>query len=143
MESAHGQGAAPEAGARELPDPARHTVYSDPGPYADRLRELPSDLSALCAAARNVVVHYRAQLPAFTDDRLPEVDSRWVEQILARDQHRFGSPLLAERPLTDRVAGCCRDQLHAWYAAGGRLRPGDTVVQHHPLGPGQEVVRLR
>lgn len=93
----------------DLPDPARHTAYSDPGKHAHRLRELPADVDALCAASRNVVVHYRAQLKDFSQDRLPEVNSRWVEQILDHDQRRFGTPLVQDRPLTQRVAGCCRD----------------------------------
>jgi Transglutaminase-like superfamily len=93
----------------DLPDPVRHTAYSDPGRYRRLLRDVPTDLVVMCAAARNVIVHYRAQLPQFDDERLPEVNSRWVERILDRDQHRFGTPLLQERPLTDRVAGCCRD----------------------------------
>jgi hypothetical protein len=44
-----------------------------------------------------------------TRDRLPEVNSRWLRRILERDQQRFGAPLLEPRPLTERVAGCCRD----------------------------------
>ena len=91
------------------PSPADQTWYSDPGPYADRLRELPDDIEALCAAARNVIVHYRAELPEMTEDRLPEVNSRWLRRILERDQQRFAAPLLEPRPLTERVAGCCRD----------------------------------
>ncbi len=92
-----------------VPDPKQHTAYSDPGPYAELLRELPDDVETLCAAARNVIVHYRGQLPELSEERLPEVNSRWLQTILRRDQHRFGSPLLHGRPLTERVAGCCRD----------------------------------
>ncbi|CCH80278.1 conserved hypothetical protein [Nostocoides japonicum T1-X7] len=92
-----------------VPDPASHTAYSDPGPWAGRLRELPDDVESLCAASRNVIVHYRAELPEMTPDRLPEVNSRWLHRILERDQRRFATPLLAERPPTERVAGCCRD----------------------------------
>ena len=90
-------------------DWSRHTAFSDPGPHAGLLRDLPGDVETLSRAARNVIVHYRGQLPALTDDRLPEVNSRWMRRILARDQARFAAPLLDERPLLDRVAGCCRD----------------------------------
>lgn len=93
----------------DVPDWTIHTPFSDPGRYAHLLRNLPSDVETLSRVARNIIVHYRAQLPEFTHSRLPEVNSRWMHRILARDQARFGTPLLCERPLLDRVAGCCRD----------------------------------
>lgn len=93
----------------DIPDWKAHTPFSDPGQHAHLLRDLPNDVETLSRAARNVIVHYRAQLPEFSDSRLPEVNSRWMHRILARDQAKFGTPLLCERPLQDRVAGCCRD----------------------------------
>lgn len=92
-----------------LPDWSEHTAFSDPGPYAALLGDLPDDVETLAQAARNVIVHYRAQLPEFTEERVPEINSRWMRQILERDQTRFAAPLLGERPLAERVAGCCRD----------------------------------
>jgi hypothetical protein len=59
--------------------------------------------------ARNVVAHYRAfadQLPEATRD---DISLRWIESILATDQARHGTPVIAERALPDRVQGCCRD----------------------------------
>jgi hypothetical protein len=94
-----------------MEDYARHSRYSDPGPYAALLFDpLPTDIRELTAVVRNVVVHYRAAGITFTGDRLAEIDNRWVEAILATDQSRFaGKPLDTPRPLEDRVAGCCRD----------------------------------
>ena len=59
--------------------------------------------------ARNVIVHYRAsghELPAATRH---EIDSRWMDRILAADQQRHPWPLAEPREVTDRVQGCCRD----------------------------------
>lgn len=87
----------------------RHSAYTDPGPYAPLLEGLPTDIRELTAVIRNVIVHYRASGIEFTDDRLAEINNRWVERILATDQARFGVPLDVPRPTAERVAGCCRD----------------------------------
>ena len=54
-------------GVSTPPDPSHDSRYTDPGRHAERLQELPDDIESLCAASRNVVVHYRAQLPVLTD----------------------------------------------------------------------------
>lgn len=88
---------------------AHQSRFSDPGQYRDLLAALPANLPDLAAVVRNVLVHYRAAGITFTGDRLAEIDNRWVERILDTDQRRFGSELVAPRPLAERVAGCCRD----------------------------------
>lgn len=90
-------------------DWVRHSAYSDPGPYASLLRDLPHEVGAVCAAARNVIAHYRAEIPDLAEERWDEIDSRWLERILATDQARHPRDLLQPRELADRVAGCCRD----------------------------------
>ncbi|GAA2543447.1 transglutaminase-like domain-containing protein [Winogradskya consettensis] len=90
-------------------DYTRQTAYSDPREFTALLAELPSDVPSLAAAIRNLVVHYRASEIAFSDERLREIDSRWVDRLLAHDQERFPGSLLAPRPEQDRIAGCCRD----------------------------------
>ena len=92
-----------------LDDYARHSPYTDPGPYASLLDRLPSDIPSLAAVVRNVLVHYRAAGITFHGERLAEIDHRWVERILATDQRRFAAPLTTPRRQADRVAGCCRD----------------------------------
>jgi hypothetical protein len=67
---------------------------------------VPDDVAAV---ARNVVAHYQTQagdLPAETRDN---VDLRWLAEQLATDQRRHGLPLAAERPVAERLQGCCRD----------------------------------
>ena len=108
-----------------MPNPsgyAVHTPYSDPGRHAGLLRALPGTAADLCAAARNVIAHYRAELPDLPEERRHEIDSRWLEVILSVDQDRHGAPLTAPRALAERVAGCCRD--HTLFVVGGLREHG-------------------
>ncbi|MEV6595447.1 transglutaminase domain-containing protein [Actinoplanes sp. NPDC051346] len=91
-------------------DYTRQTAYSDPRGYAGLLAGLPADLPALGAAVRNLIVHYRGSGIDFPPERLEEIESRWLDRILAHDQRRFpGSLLTPHRAPEDRVVGCCRD----------------------------------
>ncbi len=92
------------------PDPrdARHSRFSDPGPYGHLLADLPTTVTALTAVVRNTITHYRSGVE-FAPGHLAEIDSRWVERILAADQARFPRALTDPRPAEQRVAGCCRD----------------------------------
>lgn len=101
---------------------AVHSAYSDPGPYAELLRALPGDPASLSAAARNVIAHYRAELPDLPEERRGEINSRWLSAILALDQRRHGRPLSSPRALAERVAGCCRD--HTLFVVGGLREHG-------------------
>jgi hypothetical protein len=108
---------------------AQHSRYSHPGRHADRLTVVPDDLASVCAAARNVIAHYRADLPDLTPAQRCEVNSRWLEVTLDVDAHRHPAPLTEHRPLQQRVAGCCRD--HSLFAVGAlrhRGRPARTRV---------------
>ena len=96
--------------------------YSTPGRYADRLAAVPDDLDSLCAASRNVIAHYRAELPDLPEERRGEIDSRWVEVILALDQQRHPAALDRPRPALERVAGCCRD--HSLLVVGALRQRG-------------------
>ena len=137
----------------ERPDPSQHSAYSDPREHAPLLRAIGPDLDAITAAARNVIAHYRAQLPDLPVERRHEIDCRWLDRILTVDQERHGAPLDRERPLAERVAGCCRD--HSLFTVGalrehgiaarnrigfaGYLVPGyhvDHVVVEHATGAG-------
>lgn len=93
----------------DLDDYRRHSPYSDPGRHGGLLDAVATDIPTVAATARNVIVHYRAGGVELPDDRLDEVNCRWVDRILDTDQSRFPLPLTAERPAVDRVAGCCRD----------------------------------
>lgn len=101
---------------------AVHSPYSDPGRHAPLLWALPGRAPELCAAARNVIAHYRAELGDLPEERRGEIDSRWLEVILTVDQDRHGTPLAAPRAVPDRVAGCCRD--HTLFVVGGLREHG-------------------
>jgi hypothetical protein len=100
----------------------RHSAYSDPGRHRRLLADLGADPSAVCAAARNVIAHYRAEWDELPEQRRHEVDSRWLERILDVDQARRAQPLTAARSVQDRVAGCCRD--HTLFVVGALREHG-------------------
>ena len=76
--------------------------------------------AGVCAAARNVITHYRAGLIDLPAQRWGKVDSRWLQTILQVDQQRHGAPLVQPRAVGQRVAGCCRDHVVAEFWACGR-----------------------
>lgn len=88
---------------------ARQTPYSSPGAHAERLGRVAVDVASACAVSRNVIAHYRVDLPDLPVHRRGEIDSRWVETVLDLDATRHPDDLDAPRPVPDRVAGCCRD----------------------------------
>lgn len=97
-------------------DHSTHSPYSDPGRHRDRVDQLPTDVAGISAVARNLIVHYRAsghELPASSRD---DIDARWLERILDLDESRHPIPLAEERPVTERVQGCCRD--HTLFCVG-------------------------
>lgn len=112
--------------------------YSTPGRYAGRLAALSDDLGSLCAASRNVIGHYRAELPDLPEERRGEIDSRWLETILALDEQRHPAGLDQPRPAAERVAGCCRD--HSLLVVGALRQRGvparSRIGFAHYLTPG-------
>lgn len=96
-------------GASAVVDHARHTPYSDPAAYNALVMSVPTAPAELSAVARNLIVHYRASGHELPDATREEVNSRWVERILAADQSRHPWPLDQPREVTSRVQGCCRD----------------------------------
>lgn len=101
---------------------ARHSPYSDPGRHRRLLQALDGGPSVVCAAARNVIGHYREELAPLPHERQDEVNSRWLERILDVDQSRSPFPLAAPRAPGERVAGCCRD--HTLFAVGALREHG-------------------
>lgn len=100
---------------------ARQSAYSDPGAYAHRLDEVPDGIPAVTDAVRNVVIHYKSgvELPK---ERESDIDSRWIERILATDQERHPEPITEARDDKEKVAGCCRD--YALLAVSALRRKG-------------------
>jgi hypothetical protein len=87
----------------------RQSEYSDPGKHLALLDTLPTDVDELTAVVRNVLVHYHTDGMEFSEDRLAEIDSRWLSAILETDQRRFSAPLDVPRPQEERTVVCCRD----------------------------------
>lgn len=100
----------------------RQSSYSTPGEHAGRLAALPNDLASLCAASRNVIGHYRVELPNLPENRRGEIDSRWLQTILDLDKQRHPTALDQPRPPSERVAGCCRD--HSLLVVGALRQRG-------------------
>jgi hypothetical protein len=84
------------------------TTFSDPGAHASLYDTLPYDLDGLCRTVRGIYRHYMDE-PNPTPDRLPEVDLRYVSDILDRAVALDPRALDQEREFDKRVVGCCRD----------------------------------
>ena len=86
---------------------------TDPGQYSALLDDLPSDLVALCRVVQGLVIHHLdgARLFGYTvpRERLGELETCLVEEMLRRICDLDERPLTHERPPERRLAGCCRD----------------------------------
>ena len=97
-------------------DPLAH--YSEqsritaPGRQAHLLEDLPGDITSLSRIVQSLVIHYRLghlfdyEIP---EERLPEIDARYAEAMLARIVELDDLPLTDERPPERRRVGCYRD----------------------------------
>jgi Transglutaminase-like superfamily len=99
----------------ELP-PDWWTIQSrvtEPGRFSDRVREIPATLSAMRAAARQLVFHYRVggdyAANGIAQDRIAEIDTRYAEDMLGRIFELSDAPLTELRAPAQRLVGCCRD----------------------------------
>ncbi len=85
---------------------------TDPGAYSDLFADLPRDIPGLCRVVQGLIIHYRGgemfnyTIPA---DRLPEIDTCYVEKMLARISEMDARPLTEPRAPGKRLVGCCRD----------------------------------
>src|SRR5258708_3980538 len=91
---------------------AEQGPVTDPGGFAGRVREVSGTLSAMRAAARGLVFHYRAD-GDFADNgispgRITEIDTRYASDMLARIVDLADQPLAAARTPSQRLVGCCR-----------------------------------
>ena len=87
---------------------ATHSAFSDPGRYAHLLAGVGTSPQAVHEAATGAIGHYRAEASTLDPARMPTIDLRWLESILAAAAEASDAPLPG-RPHADRVAGCCRD----------------------------------
>jgi hypothetical protein len=90
-----------------------HSEFTNPGKYAYLFENLPSepaDLQKIISGIRvnfysdQLVLGYRA-----APDRLPEIELRTVENMLAQTLALSPGTLGIERPVNKRVVGTCRD----------------------------------
>ncbi|KAH6717464.1 transglutaminase [Leptodontidium sp. MPI-SDFR-AT-0119] len=91
---------------------ASQSRITDPGHMAGLLASLPNDLAELRRVARGLVIHYRGGNPlehGVPAERMREIDTRYVETMLARLAELKSGPLTAPRSPTERLVGCCRD----------------------------------
>jgi len=91
---------------------AEHGVMTDPGAWAARFDDLPTDIGALVKVLQGVQLHifwadrYGVHL---TDERKAEAGLRRVDQKLARLVELDDRPPTVARPHEDKLIGNCRD----------------------------------
>jgi Transglutaminase-like superfamily len=90
-------------------DHSVQTAYSDPRRWAHLLDEIDPTLNGVAFMARNVVAHYRAEAAELPESTREDISLRWTDAIFETDQRRNQASLTVERPVRNRVQGCCRD----------------------------------
>jgi len=91
---------------------AQHGPISDPGSYAGRLDDLPSDISGIIQAIQGVMLHLHwAERYGVTLDpsRQDEANLSTVSDRLAKIFTLQNAPLNQPRPLSKKTVGTCRD----------------------------------
>ena len=85
---------------------------TDPGEHVGLFTDLPSTVDGLCQVVHGVYVHYMEgelydyEIP---EERLAEINTRYVERMLARLVELDTRPLTESRPPEKRLVGYCRD----------------------------------
>jgi hypothetical protein len=91
---------------------SQYGQMTDPGPYADLYKKLPSDLPSLVQVVQGLIVHvfwtesYGLSLP---EERKAEVQLRSMERPLAHTLELDQSPLTTPRSNDKKTIGNCRD----------------------------------
>jgi len=86
-----------------------HSPFTDPGPHAELLRGVGTDVEALHRTVENVIDHYRATPGGVGPVQEADVDRRWVASQLDALADRQPGGLELARPAACRLGGCCRD----------------------------------
>lgn len=86
---------------------------SDPGKYGYLLDDLPTDLAGISQVTEGLIYHYFAGQRLYgwvpPRERLPEINTRSMERMLAALLEKDRRPLAAGRTYEHRLIGCCRD----------------------------------
>ncbi len=88
------------------------SLISDLGRYAALFDDLPTDVPTLCVMLQGLVVHFglgSLHGVIISPERQAEVNTSWVEPILACIVELDDAPLTVPRPPERRFVGCCRD----------------------------------
>lgn len=87
-----------------------HGPITDPGEFAGLFDDLPCTIEGLRQVVSGLLVNYMGmELQGISQERLSEIDTRYVEKMLARIIELDDRPLTEPRPPERRLLGCCRD----------------------------------
>jgi hypothetical protein len=85
---------------------------TDPSEYVGLFVDLPDTIDGLCRVVQGLCINYFEGAKygiEISKDRLQEVDTRYVNKILARIIELDDRPLTEPRAPENRFVGCCRD----------------------------------
>jgi hypothetical protein len=91
---------------------ASESSFSNPGKFGFLFDNLPHEIEALCEIIHGIYLHHesgRLVNYAIPQERLQEMDLRYIEAILEQIMHLDNRPLSQMRPPEKRFIGCCRD----------------------------------
>jgi hypothetical protein len=90
-----------------------HSVFTDPGRYSYLYENLPTDLTELQRIISGIRINFYSDQLVLgykaKPERLPEIELRRVEKMLAHTLSISPEALVLERPTEKRVVGTCRD----------------------------------
>jgi len=88
------------------------SLITNPGEHVELFADLPCTIAGLRRVVQGAYINFMAgeehdyEIPA---ERLAEIDTRYVEKMLARIIELDDCPLTEPRPPEKRLVGCCRD----------------------------------
>ncbi|MCC7130637.1 MAG: hypothetical protein B6D39_12420 [Anaerolineae bacterium UTCFX2] len=91
---------------------ATQSSFTDPGANVGLFVGLPCTIDGLCRVVQGVYIHYmEGERYGYTlpQERLSEVNIRYIDKMLARIIELDDRPLTEARPPEKRLVGCCRD----------------------------------
>jgi hypothetical protein len=86
-------------------------MITNPGDMSGLFKDLPADIQNLCRVIQGIILHThwtRAYGEIPSEDRLVDVNIRYVERILTKIKMINGQPLIQSRPPAERLIGNCR-----------------------------------
>jgi hypothetical protein len=91
---------------------ATQSTLTEPGKYAELFTDLPHTIDGLCRVVHGVYIHYmEGEMYGYKipEERLAEVNLRYMENMLGRIIELDARPLTEPRSPEKRLVGCCRD----------------------------------